>query len=69
MVGRERPEVEKHYAPQKINTDRLVITVKEARKLLGKDAHTLSDSQVKELIEVLTSIAEDFLQNNSSKVY
>jgi hypothetical protein len=29
----------------------------------------LSDSQVKELIEVLTSIAEDFLQNNSSKVY
>lgn len=47
----------------------LVISVKEARKILGKDARQLSDSQVKELIIMLTSMAEDFLQTNSSKVY
>ncbi len=61
--------MENQYGPLNINSDRLVISVKEARKVLGKDAHTLSDSQVKELILVLTSMAEDFLQTNSSKVY
>lgn len=61
--------MEQHKQPQNIIGDRLVISVKEARKVLGKDAHTLSDSQVKELILVLTSMVEDFLQTNSSKVY
>jgi hypothetical protein len=41
----------------------LVISVKEARKLLGANAKTMSDSQVEELINLLTSMAEDFLQN------
>ncbi len=45
---------------------KLIISVPEARKLLGKDAHTLSDDQVKELIASLTSMAEQFLQNSGS---
>jgi hypothetical protein len=40
-----------------------IISIKEARKLLGKSAVTLSDSQIEELVGVLTSMAEDFLQN------
>ncbi len=40
----------------------LIITVKEARKLLGKDSRNMSDSHVVELIQLLTSIANDFLQ-------
>lgn len=43
-----------------------IITVKEARKLLGKKSESMSDDQVKDLIEFLTSMAEDFLQNNGS---
>lgn len=47
---------------------KLVISVKEARKILGKDAIELSDNQVKELIIVLTSMAQDYLQVQGSKV-
>ncbi len=42
---------------------RLVISVKEARKLLGESNKQLSDYQVEELILLLTSMAEKFLQN------
>lgn len=45
---------------------KLIISVPEARKYLGKDAYTLSDDQVKELIVSLTSMAEQFLQNSGS---
>ena len=45
---------------------KLIISIPEARKLLGKDAHTMSDDQVKDMIVVLTSIAEQFLQNDGS---
>jgi hypothetical protein len=41
----------------------LIITVKEARKLLGSNSHTMSDDQVKELIMILSGMAEKFLQN------
>jgi hypothetical protein len=60
--------VERHYQLHSNKNDQLVISVKEARKILGIDAHTLSDNQVKELVLVLTSMAEDFLQTNGSKV-
>lgn len=60
--------MERHYQPHSNKNDQLVISIKEARKLLGKDAHTLSDNQVKELVLLLTSMAEDFLQTNGSKV-
>lgn len=43
-----------------------IISIKEARKLLGKRSEHMSDNQVKELINLLTSMAEDFLQNNGS---
>ena len=43
-----------------------LISIKEARKLLGVKSYALSDNQIKELIKLLTSMAEDFLQNNGS---
>jgi hypothetical protein len=45
-----------------------LITVKEARKLLGADARGMSDDQIEELILLLTSTAEDFLQDKGSKL-
>lgn len=44
----------------------LVISIKEARKLLGKRSRNMMDSQIEELILLLTSMAEDFLQNDGS---
>jgi hypothetical protein len=39
----------------------LVITVKEARKLLGKDLRELTDDQVETIITRLDSIARNFI--------
>lgn len=64
----ERTNVAHPYAPHN-NSDQLVISIKEARKLLGKDGKTLSDSQVIELIQTLTVVADDFLQNLGSINY
>lgn len=44
------------------------ITVKEARKLLGKDGHQLTDNQVKEIINTLTLIARQYLNKDSSNI-
>ena len=41
---------------------KLIISVNEARKLLGKDAAELSDEDVEELIITLTGIASTFLK-------
>jgi hypothetical protein len=49
-------------------SSRLIISVGEARRLLGKDAKSLTDDQVEEQILLLSSLAENFLQDNSSKV-
>ena len=65
----ERTKVAQQYAPQNVNNDQLVISVKEARKLLGQDGKTLSDSQVIELIQTLTVVADDFLQDLGSINY
>lgn len=51
------------------NNDQLVISIKEARKLLGQDGKLLSDNQVIELIQTLTVVADDFLQNLGSINY
>lgn len=40
-----------------------LITVKEARKLLGKDAKTLSDDEVEKLINDLGFIARYAIKN------
>lgn len=65
----ERTNVAQHYAPHNNISDQLVISVKEARKLLGQDGKTLSDSQVIELIQTLTVVADNFLLDLGSINY
>ena len=65
----ERTNVAQQYAPHNVNRDQLVISVKEARKLLGQDGKTLSDSQVIELIQTLTVVADNFLLDLGSINY
>jgi hypothetical protein len=43
--------------------DRPVISVKEARKLMGKDAALLSDSEVEKLISDFSAIARSYLRS------
>lgn len=47
----------------------LTISIKEARKLLGKSGITMSDNQIVELILTLSSVADNFLQDLGSKNY
>lgn len=49
--------------------DKLVISLKEARKLLGHDGKSLSDNQVIELIQTLTVVADNFLLDIGSINY
>lgn len=65
----ERTNVAHHYAPHDNISDQLVISVKEARKLLGRDGKTLSDTQVIELVQTLTVVADDFLSDIGSINY
>lgn len=58
-----------HYAPHNLNSDQLVISIKEARKLLGQDGKTLSDTQMIELIQTLTVVADNFLLDLGSINY
>lgn len=43
-------------------TSQLIINTKQARRLLGKDAKSLSDNEVAELIITLTALASAFLR-------
>lgn len=45
-----------------------IITVKEARKLMGIDASKVSDDQLEHCIEMLTDVAEHTLRSLGSKV-
>jgi len=47
----------------------LIISIKEARKLLGKDANSMSDDQIAEYILLFTSMGSDFLQDLGSTNY
>lgn len=47
--------------------EKTLITVKEARKLLGSDCSTLSDNQVQEIIITLYLMAQQYLNKGSSK--
>jgi hypothetical protein len=42
--------------------DEPLISIKEARKLLGKEAQELSDQEVMELIALLTDSAKEYLK-------
>lgn len=44
-----------------------VITITEARKLLGGDSKTLSDTQIQELIIFLTLLARNYLRSSVPK--
>jgi hypothetical protein len=44
-----------------------LISVSEARKLLGEDARGLSDNQIEEIINNLSLLAKKYLQNSGSK--
>lgn len=50
-----------------ITNSRLIISVKEARKLMGKDAVSLSDSQIEDLIITLTEASNMLLSQIGSK--
>lgn len=47
--------------------DKFVITVKEARKILGAQASTLSDTQVQDIIGTLTLLAKQYIGQTGSK--
>jgi hypothetical protein len=44
-----------------------IITVGEARKLLGKDSESLNDNQVNEIITILSLLARQYIRNSGSK--
>jgi len=46
----------------------LIITVKEARKILGKDANGMTDLEIGEVIETLDLLAKDALQEAKRRV-
>lgn len=48
-------------------TERLIISVKEARKLLGKEARELSDEQVIDIINLLSAAARHYLKKKRVK--
>ncbi|MGD0284153.1 MAG: hypothetical protein ABSB12_00960 [Candidatus Saccharimonadales bacterium] len=45
-----------------------VISVKEARKLLGKSYRTFSDSEVEQIVVLLNVVATEAVQSKSSKI-
>ena len=47
-------------------SERLIITVKEARKLLGKDFKQLSDKQVEDIVVKLDLLAQGFIAEKVS---
>jgi hypothetical protein len=44
-------------------SEQIIISVKEARKLLGKEFAYLSDDEVERMIALLENIAREFIQN------
>ncbi len=44
-----------------ISSEETVITVKEARKILGKDYKSFSDDQILELIQGFSNMSNDFI--------
>lgn len=44
-----------------------VISIKEARKLLGAESRILSDDQVRKMIRALQQIADDLLDTSLEK--
>ncbi len=45
-----------------------IISVKEAKKILGKDADSMTNSEIEEIIETLHLLAKDTLQVAREKI-
>lgn len=45
-----------------------IISVKEARKILGKDAESMTDREIEELIGTLDLLAKDALQEAKRRI-
>ncbi len=52
--------------PLNIDTESNIISIKEARKLLGKDFAQFSDEQIKGIASKMHYMARAFLHENSS---
>lgn len=52
--------------PENLNPPPL-ISIKEARKLLGKESEQLEDTQVRDIIITLSLMARQYLNNSGSK--
>jgi len=44
-----------------------IVSVKEARKLLGKESQDMDDEQVMQVVLLLTDTAKEYLQNTMLK--
>lgn len=45
----------------------LIISIKQARKKLGKEAHGLTDDEIKDIVLTLQTLAKKHLSNKGSK--
>lgn len=45
-----------------------VISVNEARKLLGKEAQDMDDEQIIQVVQLLTDVAQAYLESNAKKL-
>lgn len=50
---------------QKLLTTRPLITVKEARKILGQDAKSMTDQDIRRLVESYDEIAKLIIRDHS----
>lgn len=46
-----------------------ILSVNEAKKIMGANSSNMSDEQVEELIIKLTNIAKAYIKNSSKKTY
>ncbi len=49
-----------------LTSERLIVTVKEARKLLGKDFKQMTDKQVEDIVVKLDLLAQGFIAEKVS---
>jgi hypothetical protein len=51
-----------------MNRDRLIVTVEEARTILGSDASSMTDEEITEVISSLDIMAKDALETAQAKL-
>lgn len=59
----ERSQVEQHSAPHNIFSNREVISIKEARKLLGKKSKNLTNEELEMLITDTVTVMRIAIRN------